>query len=155
MKGGIKLTYIINEKTLAITRENKKTRIIEKYNSYLVSEDPVDIINLNCKLYGSTLEGRQKGSAYLIGTNYKPPIIVNNGKNIILVPTHSHRNNKCSWIVLRNLANYFPYENDVIIEFQNEIKILLNISYTIFDKQVLRAARLESVMRNQNSQKSL
>ncbi len=155
MKGGIKLTYIINEKTLAIMREKKESRIIEDHNCFLVPEDPVDIINMNCQLNGSSLEGCQNGSSYLIGTSYKPPIVINNVKNLILIPTHSHRNKKCCWIILHNLANYYPYDSEVIVEFQNQLKMLVNISYTIFDKQVLRAIRLESTIRKRNNKKHL
>lgn len=155
MKGGKKLTYIINKKTLAILREKKNSRIIEDNQEYLIPVDPIDIIAFNCQINGSTLEGRQKGSTYLIGSKYKPPIIVNNIYQLIVIPTHSHRNKDCSWIILHNLANYYPHENQVLIEFQNQEKLLLPTSYTIFDKQVLRAIRLESTIRHRNNKKHL
>lgn len=150
------MPYIIKENTLALVPTNKKTKVIESETSLLLEEGPSEIVANNCYLNGSTLEGRQKGSSYLIGTSYKPPIIINDKENLILIPTHSVRNKDCIWISLNNILNYYRTENSsVILEFKNHKKITLNISYSKFDKQVLRATRLESALRGRNNQKYL
>lgn len=150
------MPYIIKENTLALVPTNQKTKVIESETSLLLEEEPSEIVANNCYLNGSTLEGRQKGSSYLIGTYYKPPIIINDKENLIFIPTHSVRNKDCIWISLNNILNYYQTENSsVILEFKNHKKITLNISYSKFDKQVLRATRLESALRGRNNQKYL
>ena len=146
------MPYIINEKTLALIPYKNNTKILEHNNSFLLNENSSKIVAANCFYYGSSLEGRQKGSSYLIGTNYKPPIIINDKLNIILIPTHSIRNKECIWVNLNNILNYYQTTNNkVMIEFKNHKKV----SFSIFDKQVLRATRLESVLRGRNNKKYL
>lgn len=144
------MSYIISNTTLAIIPSNQKTRIIEMKHEKKLKELTVKIIEENCNLNGSTLKGRIKGSSYLIGSTYKPPIVVNESNNIILVPTHSVRNEKCNWINLMSILHYRPLNNKVQIEFINNKKIILDISYNIFDKQVMRAIRLSSAIKGQN-----
>ncbi|MDE5540147.1 MAG: competence protein ComK [Bacilli bacterium] len=150
------MSYLINDKTLALIPSKNKTKVIEFYHTITVNTEVKEIIARNCEMNGSSLEGRQKGSSYLIGTSYKPPIILSEKDNLILVPTHSNRNHLCSWIILSNLLNYYPYSaKSVLIEFQNNQKIVLNISYSVFDNQILRATRLESSLRGRKNKKYL
>lgn len=150
------MPYLIKENTYALIPSGKKTKAIESEHSLIINETPVDVVSKNCYLNGSTLEGRQKGSSYLIGTSYKPPIIINDYNNIILIPTHSVRNKDCMWVNLNNILNYYQNDsNNVILEFKNHKKIVLNVSFSKFDKQVLRATRLESALRGRNNQKYL
>lgn len=150
------MPYLIKEKTLALIPIGKKTKVIENERFQILNETPSEVVALNCYINGATLEGRQKGSSYLIGTSYKPPIIINDYDNIILIPTHSIRNKDCSWINLNAILNYYHTKNNcVTIEFKNTKKLVLNISYTKFDKQVLRATRLESALRGRNNKKHL
>jgi len=156
MKGGIFLnSYIIKSNTYALIPVGSKTRVIEEDSCFIIEDLPTSIINLNCCLNGSTLEGRQKGTAYLIGTSYKTPIVVSDKSNIILFPTRSIRNSSCIWIALHGILCYKQYGSKVIVEFRNNQKIMLDISYNIFDRQVLRATRLESALHGRNIQKSL
>ncbi len=146
--------YIINSKTCALLAIGNETKIIEKSRTLNINAEISSIISSNCYANCSTLEGRQKASAYLIGTNYKPPIILNEKTGIILIPTHSNRNKKCNWLVLANILNYYPGPNKMVqVEFNNNMKIDVPISYSIFDRQVLRATRLESILRGRKNQK--
>ena len=148
MKGGIGMPYIIKEKTLALIPYGSKTHVLEYSNDEMIEEPLLQILEHNCILSGSTLEGRRKGSSSLIGANYKPPIVIDEVKKLMLIPTHSHRNPKCIWLVLQNILNYQIKNNQkVTVAFKNNQKIDLEISYSIFDKQVLRAARLQSALK--------
>ncbi len=149
------MPYIINEKTLALVPMSKKTKVLELNKSRYINETTVNIVSKNCIINGSTLDGRQKGSAFLIGSTYKPPILLNSKNNIILIPTASIRNSSCIWISLKHILNYKNKNDYVVLEFKNHQKISLNISYNIFDNQVLRATRLESALRGRNSKKYL
>lgn len=150
------MSYIIKKETLAIIPHGKKSKIIEEKHNIIINELTAEIVEKNCYLNGSTLEGRIKGSSYLLGSNYKPPIIINDSLNIILIPTHSIRNKNCNWINLINMLHYSPTnDKKVLIEFINNHKLVIDISYNIFDKQVLRATRLESALKGRNYQKYL
>lgn len=156
MKGGIGMPYIINENTIALLPLGKKTKILELGRTLEVKETVMKIIDYNCCLNGSTLEGRRKGSSYLIGASYKPPIIVNELKRIILIPTHSSKNPNCSWFILENISKYYLNEqHQVTVIFKNDQKINLNLCYANFDKQFFRAMRLESALRGQKHTKNL
>ena len=101
------MPYIINNKTLALLPLGKKTKILEWDKDFIVEESIINIIEHNCILNGSTLEGRRKGSSYLIGASYKPPIIIDEMKRIILIPTHSNKNSNCKWFILDNILKYY------------------------------------------------
>lgn len=108
----------------------------------------------SCEYFGSSLSGRQKGTENLIGVSYKAPIIIEESKNIIFFPTTSPRLKNCNWISLNNLERYYTKNNKIVLEFKNKQKIMLNLSYGIIDNQILRASRLESVLRGRKVQKN-
>ena len=150
------MPYIIKETTLALLPKGKKTKILEFDSNFEVEESINKIIEYNCNLNGSTLEGRRRWSSYLIGASYKPPIIIDEVKRIILIPTHSSKNPNCSWLVLENILKYQLNKNhQVTIVFKNNQKIDLNVCFANFDKQVLRATRLESAIRGRKHTKNL
>ena len=150
------MPYIINENTLALLPNGKKTKILEFAREKIVEESICKIIEYNCNLNGSTFEGRRKGSTYLIGASYKPPIILDEVKKIILIPTHSSKNPNCAWFILENILKYsLNKKHEVTIIFKNHQQIDLNLCYANFDKQVLRATRLESALRGRKHTKSL
>lgn len=150
------MPYIINENTIALLPIGKNTKVLEIAGEKLVKATILKIIEDNCNLNGSTLEGRRKGSSYLIGVSYKPPIIMDEVKKIILIPTHSSKNPNCAWFVLENILKYSLNKNhQVTILFKNNQKIELNIGYANFDRQVLRATRLESAIRGRKHIKNL
>lgn len=150
------MPYIINDKTLALLPLGKKTKILEWDKDFIVEESIINIIEHNCILNGSTLEGRRKGSSYLIGASYKPPIIIDEMKRIILIPTHSNKNPNCKWFILDNILKYYlNTSNKVVVMFKNNQKLELDLCYANFDKQVLRATRLESSLRGRKYKKFL
>ena len=150
------MPYIIEEKTLALIPQGKKTKILEYSKETIKNYSIKKVIEYNCYINGSTLTGRRHASSYLIGASYKPPIIIDEIQKIILVPTHSYRNPECIWLVLNNILKYeLKSEKQVTVIFKNEQKLDLNISYSMFDKQIFRATRLESVIRSQKYKKYL
>ena len=150
------MPYIINEKTFALINKAKETKILEEKGEIIAAEAVNKILEYNCNINGSTFEGRRKASSYLIGASYKPPIIIDEVKEIILIPTHSNKNPNCSWISLQNIQKYnINPQHHVTIIFKNGQKLNLNISYANFDKQVLRATRLESSLRGRKRKKHL
>lgn len=150
------MPYVINENTIALLPLGKKTKIIEE-DKEIISEKSINkIIDYNCNLNGSTFEGRRKASSYLIGATYKPPIILDEIKELILIPTHSSKNTNCVWFLSQNILKYhLNKDNKVTVIVKNGQTIDLNIGYTNFDKQVLRATRLETSLRSRKYKKHL
>ena len=143
--------YEINEKTLAVLPFGKnKTIIYEDRDCFILEEKVNKVMDQSCRHYGSTIEGRQKGTTSLTGINYKAPIIISEENNIIFFPTSSPRLKECSWVSLNNINKYFNKEDSIIIEFINKETLELPISFNILNNQVLRASRLESSIRKRS-----
>ena len=140
--------YEINNDTLAIIPiDNYKSKIIEKNKEFIVDETPIKIIENSCQYFGSSYQGRFMGTKKLIVVTHKAPIIIEESREIIFFPTNSPRLYECAWISLKNLNNYKRNNDTSEILFNNGNLLNLDISYGSLDNQVLRAARLESVLR--------
>lgn len=140
--------YEINEKTLAIVPFGKKKSIVYEDRDCFILDKPVNkIMDSSCKYYGSTFEGRQKGTTSLTGLTYKVPIIVSEENNIIFFPTSSPRLKDCAWISLNNINRYYDKKEKTLVEFLNQETVELPLSYNILNNQILKASRLESTLR--------
>lgn len=141
--------YEINEKTLALIPINEnKTKVYEEEDNFIINKPTIKIMEESCQFFGSSLSGRQKGTTRLIGVSHKAPIIIEESKEIIFFPTSSPRKHQCSWISLKNIDSYYTKNKILFIKFKNNTQLELNISYGIIDNQILRATRLESVLRS-------
>ncbi len=141
-------SYEINSETQAIIPIGEdKSKIIEANRTLIVNQTPMKIIDRSCKYFGSSYQGRFIGTKNLIGVSHKAPIIIEETREIIFFPTSSPRLNNCSWLSLKHLQNYKKSNNNSIILFNSGYLLNLDISYGILDNQVLRATRLESVLR--------
>ena len=141
--------YEISRETLAIMPYGNNSSIVyEKDCNFVVNETPNSIMDDSCRYYGSSIQGRQKGTTNLTGISYKAPIIINVEGNIIFFPTPSPRLKKCCWISLNNIESYYYdlEKKTCIIIFDNQEKIELDMSYCILNNQILKSHRLESVI---------
>ena len=140
--------YEINDETLAILPIDEcRSKVVEKSKTFIVNQSTMKIIDDSCQYFGSSYQGRFLGTKKLIGISHKAPIIVEESREIIFFPTTSPRLFKCAWLSLKNLQNYKRNNESTIVIFNNGHLLDINISYTSLDNQVLRAARLESVLR--------
>ena len=141
-------SYEINSETQAIIPiGDDKSKIIESGRTLIVNQTPMKIIDSSCKYFGSSYQGRFIGTKNLIGVSHKAPIIIEETKEIIFFPTNSPRLDNCAWLSLKHLQNYKKSNNNSVITFNSGYLLNLDISYGILDNQVLRATRLESVLR--------
>ncbi len=143
--------YEICEDTLAIIPYNNYSKVIEKNNEFIVKQKPMEIINSSCLYFGSSYSGRHSATKYLLGISYKSPIIVEESKNIIFFPTLSPRVKECYWISLNNISHYKREQNKTFILFEKGKVLEIPISYGSLDNQILRAARLDSIVRNKKN----
>lgn len=143
------LNYEINNDTLAIIPLGEgKSKVIESTCELIINRTPMEIIEDSCLYFGSSYDGRHCATKYLLGISYKSPIVVEETKNIIFFPTNSPRQYDCCWISLRNIIDYKRNNKNSIIYFENGKNVQVNISYGSLDNQILRATRLESIIRN-------
>lgn len=147
--------YEINDRTLALISTDKNTLVYEDNKVFSVPKIANEIMEDSCAYFGSSLLGRQQGTTRLIGVTHKSPVIVEESREIIFFPTSSPRLKTCSWLSLKNIDCYYNEGKFVVIEFKNGQKIKLNLSYGIIDNQILRATRLESVLRGRKNTKKL
>lgn len=140
--------YEINEGTLAIMSDEKgKSTILEDDNNYVINQNPYDIIDHSCKYFGSSYEGRKQGSKNIIGANYKLPIIVEDGRNIVFFPTLSAEDDDCMWIAVNKIKKYEIGEyNTTKITFFNGKSIIVPLSYRSIQNQIFRATRLSYLL---------
>ncbi len=141
-------TYEINEDTLALIPTNEdNVKVYEMDNIFDYSGSCNEIMDNSCKYYGSTYEGRREGSKYILGASYKLPIIIEESKFLIFFPTESPLLDSCIWLSLNNIEKIEKNSLDTTIYFVNNKKINIPISYKIIENQILRATRLESLLR--------
>lgn len=144
----MKKNYEINSATVAIVPvDQTKSKIIELEDSFLVSQSSTEIIDESCKFFGSSYMGRHEGTKNLIGVNYKSPIIVEETMELIFFPTISPRMKECIWISLNHIVDYTKKDCTTFIHFKNGNYLELEISYGSLENQILRATRLESILR--------
>ena len=145
--------YEINSSTLAVLPVDDETsKVLEEEGEYYVKRSAIDIIDNSCKYFGSSLKGRNEGTKNLIGGNYKLPVVIEESRSIIFFPTSSPRLEECAWISLNNLDNYFKLEKKGFVKFKNGSTLNSGISIFSLENQVLRASRLENVLRKRKIQ---
>lgn len=145
--------YEINSSTLAVLPVDSETsKVLEEEGEYYVKRPVISIIDDSCKYFGSSLKGRNEGTKSLIGGNYKLPVVIEESRNIIFFPTSSPRLEDCAWISLNNLENYFNESRNGIVKFKNGSTLNVGISIFSLENQVLRASRLENVLRKRKVQ---
>mgnify|MGYP004463435181 FL=1 len=141
--------YEINCSTMAIISLKKGfSKVIEEEEEFIVSKDTMEIINDSCKFFGSSYIGRFEGTKYLIGINYKAPIIVEETQELIFFPTSSPRFDNCNWICLKKINSIVKNNKNTIIKFKNGTEIEIDNSYNSIENQILRSTLLESKMRS-------
>ena len=146
--------YEINSSTLAIiTIGENISKVYEKDAEYVVSKSSNAIIKENCEFYGSSYEGRCKGTKKITGIKSKFPIIIEESRNIIFFPTSSIRSNNNTWIALNNIKEYNINNLNSKITFKNNENLDLDISYYSLDNQICRAHMLNSKLHDKKNEK--
>ena len=146
--------YEINNETMALIPLSKgKVKVLEYDEEFILDTNATQIMEDSCQYFGSSLEGRRKGTEVMIGVSYKAPIIVEETFELIFFPLSSSRYHDTPWISLKYVDKYYKEGKNVVLEFLNGRKILLDVTFGIFDNQLLRATRLESALRGKKIKK--
>lgn len=147
--------YEINIDTIAIVPiEQNVSKVYEKEEEYIVSQNSNKIIENNCKYYGSSYKGRCEGTKYLTGIKSKFPIIIEESRNIIFFPTGSIRNDDNCWLALNHIKSYDKTAFGTNITFNNNKNIPFDISLYSIDNQYYRATMLKSKLNDNKNLKN-
>lgn len=140
-------SYEINKNTCAVLNiNNQVSKIIEKDNDYLLEKRSFEVMEDSCAYYGSTFEGRVKGTKMMLGSNYKLPIIIEETNDIIFFPTNGTNNESCSWISLNQVEKYESYKGYTKVTFIGGKSVILKMPCSSFELQLLRASRLQTLL---------
>ena len=141
-------SYEINKDTVALVpKDENKTMVYEVDNSFVVDKTPLKIMEESCEYFGSSLEGRQIGTASLIGYTHKVPVIVEETFDLIFFPTLSPKNEECTWLSYAHIFKPDKFKNKTILNLKNGKNILIDISSSTIDNQLYRCSRLQEVLK--------
>lgn len=128
----------ISGKTLIIYYDNFNTVMINTVGKIIINGNFIrSILNKSCIFYGSSLNGRLKGSKDLLKCRYKLPIIISENNRLIFFPV-----NKYFWINFNMIESFEKKENHTIITFKNGYKRSIFVSYRVVNNQMLKCSRL-------------
>ncbi|MFI3260778.1 MAG: competence protein ComK [bacterium] len=139
--------YILNNNTCAVIATYSGCTIIDNKGNTLLEERAYNLLKYNCEHYGCSYNDRVTDSKSLLNASYKLPIVINDKDNFIMFPTSSFRCDSCSWINIGMVDKYYQQrKNKTVVIFKNKQKIILDISYFILEKQIMRASRMISLL---------
>ena len=141
-------SYEINKDTCAVISINDSvSKIIESRDEYFINKNTYEVMEDSCQYYGSSCDGRIKGTKMILGSNYKVPIIIEESNEIIFFPTESPSSQNCSWLSLNNVKKYEKDAGFTKVTFNSGKTMVVTMSVSSFENQLLRANRLGSVVR--------
>lgn len=100
------------------------------------------IIDSNCRIFGSSLNGRIESSKYWLGCDYKLPIIIDEIRNLVFFPTRSIDSSENIWFSYNTIEDYKEVKNGIELTLKNDKKIIINESFNVFENQYIRASKL-------------
>ena len=128
----------ISGKTLINYYNNFNTVMINTDGKIIINGNFIrSLLNKSCIFYGSSLNGRLKGSKDLLKCRYKLPIIISESNRLIFFPV-----NKYFWINFNMIESFEKKENHTIITFKNGYKRSIFVSYRVVNNQMLKCSRL-------------
>ena len=141
-------SYEINKDTCEIVSVNDEiTKVLENEDEYFINKSSFEVMEDSCEYYGSTCEGRIRGTKMILGSNYKVPIIIEETNEIIFFPTESAKNTNCVWLSLNNIKSYEKSNGFTKVIFNSGKEIIVKMSISSFETQLLRANRLSSIIK--------
>ena len=140
--------YEINDDTYAVIGTNEgKTKIIEKDKEYKIDNDAYQVMDDNCKYYGSSYKGRLEASKAILDCSYKLPIIIEETSNLIFFPIKSSLLDDCTWLNLDTIIKVEKCGSQSKVIFSNGNYMLLDSSKLSLDNQIYRATKLSAIMK--------
>lgn len=144
------MDYIINNKTNYLLFDGKNTIINENGNDLILINNRIDeILNNSCIFYGSTLIGRKTAAKRLISSRYKMPILINEVNNLLFFPVKNK--SEIIWFNFSRVVDFKKYNEVIKVIFKDNYYKRFNISWSIFNNQILKSSRLLYVFNSRNN----
>ncbi|WP_156290904.1 competence protein ComK [Oceanobacillus salinisoli] len=121
-----------------IIEENQETDNSSKYSHF----KPEQIIDYNCKRYGSTLNGRKEVVKEILHSSSKIPIPIIPHLGIYIFPTASNKNKNCVWLAYHHIKDYKEHNDKTMVSFFDGTGMEINSSTSVFDRQYKRASQV-------------
>ncbi|MBM4764189.1 competence protein ComK [Bacillus sp. B15-48] len=143
------LQYEINPLTMIIFpyEYGSKTysRIVE-YDSEMYSPlKPTELVKKGCEYNLSDYNASKKLTRRLTRVTHKSPITIDPANSVFLLPTVSPNKPNCIWVSHEHVVDH--RRNDAystMVFFRNEKMFILPVSYSSFNKQLLRTSDLRT-----------
>lgn len=133
--------FKIDKEVLMIDYDGLNTNVTTTFGDVIFKGNNIkSILNESCISYGSSLNGRIKGSKWALKSKYKLPIVVSEKEKLVFFPVKEM--GKEIWVNFEMINDVKRYKDSVKVEFKNGLKVDINVSYTVFNNQVLKASRL-------------
>lgn len=140
--------YEINEDTMAIIPLSYYETLIKETNrEFKIAKNTYKVMEESCEYYGSTYSGRVKAAKKILDCSYKLPLIIEESENIVFFPTKSATDENCSWLNANHIKKIVKVGNKSEVIFNNDQKIIIDVSRLSLNNQVSRAFRLETILR--------
>lgn len=121
------------------------SKIIEFEDELIVPYKPLDVMKASCRYFGSSFDGRCEGTKELLEISHKVPIAVDPGNGLFFFPTTSPIRQNCIWLSYEHIVSKRRLEpNQTQINFRNRKSIVVPVSYSIIENQMMRTAMLKS-----------
>ena len=133
--------FRLDKEVLMIDYDGLNTNVTTTYGDVIFKGNNIkNILNESCISNGSSLNGRINGSKWALKSKYKLPIVVSEKEKLVFFPVKEM--GKEIWVNFEMINDVKKYKDYVKVEFKNGLKVDINVSYTIFNNQVLKASRL-------------
>lgn len=133
--------FRLDKEVLMIDYDGLNTNVTTTYGDVIFKGNNIkNILDESCISYGSSLNGRINGSKWALKSKYKLPIVVSEKEKLVFFPVKEM--GKEIWVNFEMINDVKKYKDYVKVEFKNGLKVDINVSYTIFNNQVLKASRL-------------
>ena len=121
------------------------SKIIEFDDEILVPVKPSAIIKTSCDYFGADYPGRCNSTKVLLGISHKVPISLEPGNRLFFFPTTSPAKESCIWLSYEHIVSRVKLDSTKTqINFRNKQSIVVPVSYSIIENQMLRTAMLKS-----------
>src|SRR5690625_96293 len=144
MGKGINFVYTITYHTKEIMHKESpyyRSLILEGARERFVIHKPEEIIDYNCLIYGTTMEGRKIAVQRILKITSKLPIPISPEKGFYMIPTASTKNKDCVWLAYHHIKSYEQRDDKTYIAFYDGTGIFVNISENAFDMQYKRMSQ--------------
>lgn len=132
--------FRISNNTQYIIYDGKNTIVKELDIDYVFTGNVIkNILDTSCMYYGSSLNGRLKGSQSVFKSTYKLPIIISEKSNIIFFPL---KDSNTYWINFNNISSFSKKDKGIVVTFKNGYMKYFKVSFTVFNNNMLKCSRL-------------